>query len=297
MKHCDPVRACLFGVAVGDALGVPVEFTGRYERQLEPVTDMMGYGNHHQPPGTWSDDCSMAFCLAEVLTTGFDLEAIGSNFRKWLYENYWTPYGEVFDSGNATRAALQRLKKGVPPEEAGGQGERDNGNGALMRILPLVFYTKDMPIGERFDITRRVSSITHAHIRSVISCFYYLEFALAILEEKEKFSIYEALQQSVPAFLGSAGIDPAEIRKFDRLLNGKIYELPENQVRSTGYVVDTLEAATWCLLTTTSYKEAVLKAVNLGEDQQILYIVQSHESSNRPILRMGTSLRHGLLLC
>jgi ADP-ribosylglycohydrolase len=221
---------------------------------------------HGQPAGTWSDDSSLAFCLAEALTHDFDLNEIGQNFVEWYQERLWTPWGEVFDIGGATQEAIVRLAKGVQPELAGGTGENSNGNGSLMRILPLLFYLLDKPIDERFRITQQVSSITHGHIRSVIACFYYLEFARQILCRKSKIDIYKSLQSVIPDFLASQTIDPQEIALFDRLLKGNISALPEDEIKSSGYVLDTLEASIWCLLTTQSYEAAVLRAVNLGDD-------------------------------
>ncbi|RYD50819.1 MAG: ADP-ribosylglycohydrolase family protein [Sphingobacteriales bacterium] len=264
--HTSKIKDSLLGLAVGDALGVPVEFRHRDELTRNPVTDLRGYGSHHVPAGTWSDDASLTFCLAEVLTNGFDVKSIAENFRKWLYENYWTPHGSVFDVGIATREAIHRYASGMAPELAGGMDEYDNGNGSLMRILPLVFYIHDKPIAERFALTKAVSSITHYHIRSVIGCFYYLEFARQLLASNDVRTIYQDLQATVPDALQSLGINPAEIAQYDRLLKGDIGALPESEIRSSGYVVHTLEASIWCLLTTNSYKDAVLKAVNLGED-------------------------------
>jgi ADP-ribosyl-[dinitrogen reductase] hydrolase len=260
------IQSALFGVAVGDALGVPVEFKSRETISKNPVTDMIGYGTYNLPPGTWSDDSSMTFCLAEALTQDFDLNTIGQNFVKWCYENYWTPYGDVFDIGIATSDAIFRLSRGAKPELAGGFNEEDNGNGSLMRILPLLFYIHDKPIHERFELTKQVSSITHGHIRSVIACFYYLEFALQILEGKEKFEIYSNLQNEITVHLNSLQIDPEEIAVFDRLLHADIRMLGEDDIESSGYVLHSLEASIWCLLTTDSYPNAVLKAVNLGRD-------------------------------
>ncbi|MCX8011504.1 MAG: ADP-ribosylglycohydrolase family protein, partial [Ignavibacteria bacterium] len=191
---------------------------------------------------------------------------IGQNFVKWKYENYWTPNGKVFDIGDTTSQAISRLAKGEKPEFAGSFDENDNGNGSLMRILPLLFYLHDKPIDQRFTITKQVSSITHGHIRSVIACFYYLEFAKQILEGKEKFEIYRNLQTEISNYLTSLAISPTEISKFDRLLKCDISKLDEDEIQSGGYVLHTLEASIWCLLTTKNYKEAVLKAVNLGED-------------------------------
>jgi ADP-ribosyl-[dinitrogen reductase] hydrolase len=260
------IKSALFGVAVGDALGVPVEFNSRESIKTNPVTDLFGYGTYDLQPGTWSDDSSLTFCLAEALTQEFDLNAIGHNFVKWYHENYWTPHGHVFDIGIATRHAISRLAKGEKPELAGGFDVTDNGNGSLMRILPLLFHVHDKPINERFDITKKVSSITHGHIRSVIACFYYLEFANQILSGKDKFEIYKNLQVEISNHLISRAIHATEIALFDRLLKGDITKLKENEIQSSGYVLHTLEASIWCLLTTDSYKEAVLKAVNLGHD-------------------------------
>ena len=135
-----------------------------------------------------------------------------------------------------------------------------------MRILPLLVYIKDKGLADRYQITKQVSSITHGHIRSVIACFYYLEFARQIINGIDKFEIYKSLQTEISDHLNSLSINPDEIKLFDRLLNGNIYELTEKEIRSSGYVLHTLEASIWCLLTTDNYKAATLKAVNLGED-------------------------------
>jgi ADP-ribosylglycohydrolase len=266
VDYTEEIKSALFGIAVGDALGVPVEFKSRQTISKNPVTDMIGYGTYNLPAGTWSDDSSLTFCLAEALTQEFNLHTIGQNFIKWYHENYWTPHGNVFDIGIATREAIARLAKGEKPELAGGFDESDNGNGSLMRILPLLFYLLDKPINERYDITKNVSSITHGHFRSVIACFYYLEFARQIFEGKDKFEIYRNLQTEVFNHLTLLSINPREIAVFDRLLKRDIHNLDEDEIQSDGYVLHTLEASIWCLLTTDNYKEAVLKAVNLGSD-------------------------------
>ncbi len=260
------VKSALFGIAVGDALGVPVEFNSRQTIAKNPVTDMVGYGTYKLPAGTWSDDSSLAFCLAEALTQDFDLNIIGQNFVKWYEKNYWTPRGNVFDIGIATRQAISRLALGEQPELAGGFNETDNGNGSLMRILPLLFYIQDKPINERYEITKQVSSITHGHIRSVVACFYYLEFARQLFSGKDKFETYTNLQTEFTNHLTSLSLNPTEIMLFDRLLKNDIHKLTEDDIQSSGYVLHTLEASIWCLLTTDNYKEAVLKAVNLGSD-------------------------------
>jgi len=260
------IKSVLFGVAVGDALGVPVEAKSREYLKQFPITDMIGSGWHNFPAGTWSDDSSLTFCLAEALTKDFDLQEIANNFVKWAYHDYWTATGVAFGIGLGTKKAIDNISRGINPELAGGIRESDNGNGSLMRISPLLFYIHKMPISERFNVIKKVSSITHGHIRSVISCFYYLEFMIALLNDENLFSVYNNLKNVIPDFLKNLSIEQAEIDVFDRLLKNDIYDLPEEQIKSSGYVIDTLEASIWCLLTTNNYKNAVLKAVNLGGD-------------------------------
>lgn len=266
VDYTDKVKSVLFGVAVGDALGVPVEFKNRPTIRKNPVTDMIGYGTYNVPPGTFSDDSSLTFCLAEALTKEFDLNTIGENFVKWYRHNYWTANGKVFDIGITTRRAIDRLATGKRPDLAGDVEVSSNGNGSLMRISPLLFYLLDKSIEERFEITKQVSSMTHGHIRSVIACFYYLEFAQQLFAERDKFEIYKNLQTEITNHLTSLSINQTEVALFDRLLKGNIHELTEENIFSDGYVLHTLEASIWCLLTTNNYKEAVLKAVNLGGD-------------------------------
>ena len=266
IDYTDQLKSVLFGVAVGDAIGVPVEFKSRAYLRDNPVSDVTGNGTHNVPAGTFSDDGSLTFCLAEALTLDFDLNNIGQNFVNWYKNNYWTARGDVFDIGNTTRQAIYRLESGIRPDLAGGFDEDSNGNGSLMRILPLVFYMLDMESHYRFEITKQISSITHAHIRSVIACYYYLEFAYRLFEKKDKFEIYENLKKEITDDLLLFSDTSSEIDEFNRLLGGNIFELPEEKIQSSGYVVHTLEASIWCLLTTDNYKDAVLKAVNLGDD-------------------------------
>ena len=262
----DLVKSALFGVAVGDALGVPVEFKPRSYFKDSPVTDLIGYGTYNQPPGTWSDDSSLTFCLAESLQHGFNLQDIANNFVKWNQGGFWTAHGSVFDIGMATSAALHKVGRGVPAQQAGGTDEDSNGNGSLMRILPLLFYIYDKPISERFELTKQVSSITHAHPRSVAACFYYLEFARLLMQGKDKFEIYNELKSTISIFFESQEDLTPEITTYERILNDDIFSLEESDILSSGYVVHALEASMWCFLTTDNYKDAVLKAVNLGRD-------------------------------
>ncbi len=284
------IKDAFFGFAVGDALGVPVEFRSREDIAKNPVVNMREFGTHHQPKGTWSDDSLMAFCLAESLATPinpnsssnkksiYDIHDIANNFVKWKYESFWTPHGRVFDIGIATTDAIKKLKKGENPLLSGGMDEYLNGNGSLMRILPLVFYKGylfEEFIKKRFELVSEVSSITHMHFRSVFSCFIYTEFARILLEQKsnkegqneeDKFLAYKKMQILIDDFLKEFDFNKTEISLFDRILKTDITIFEEETIKSSSYVLHTLEATFWCFLKYDSYSESVLKAVNLGED-------------------------------
>ncbi len=271
----DRVHAALFGLAVGDALGVPVEFKDRDYLKRFPVTDMQEYGTHGQPKGTWSDDSSLTFCLAESLCKKYDINDMAKKFVEWRNEEIWTPHGKVFDIGISTNQAIHSIATGTKPMLAGGDSEMDNGNGSLMRILPLIFYIKDLKIEKRFDIIKDVSSITHAHIRSILACFIYLEYALNLLKGKTKWVAYKEMQIEVNYFLNNNPIcSQNEMDKFHKILENQVgiyelqalYKYEENDINSGGYVLDSLEASLWCILTSEKYEETVLKAVNLGSD-------------------------------
>ncbi len=197
----DFIKDMLFGVSVGDAIGVPVEFRTRKNLQDDPVTGMRGYGSHHQPAGTWSDDSSLTFCLAEMLCGKYDPNDLARRFVNWEHHAYWTPHGSVFDEGIATSAAIDRLARGISPVLAGGNAEDSNGNGSLMRILPLLFYVRKLNIDKRFQVVKDISSLTHRHIRSVLACFIYLEIALELLSGREKMEAYQRACATVGTFL------------------------------------------------------------------------------------------------
>ncbi|KRD11617.1 hypothetical protein ASE21_07895 [Flavobacterium sp. Root901] len=261
------IEAGLLGLAVGDALGVPVEFKSRAYLKENPVTEMFGFGTHYQPAGTWSDDSSLTFCLAESLTKSYDLNDIAKNFVKWYGADLWTPHGKVFDIGIATTHAIENIAKGHQPDLCGGFSESDNGNGSLMRILPLVFYLqKQNDIEVIYQKVKEVSSITHAHFRSIFACFIYVVYCLEILKDKDKFEAYKDMQNVLSKFLENKSFNPVEIQLFDRILKNDISQYPEVNIHSSGYVLDSLQASLWCFLNSDSYKETVLKAVNLGED-------------------------------
>lgn len=261
------IKSALLGIATGDALGVPVEFRSRDELRAIPVTSMREYGSHQQPAGTWSDDSSMTFCLCETLLKGYDLQDLANRFINWREHGYWSAHGRVFDIGIATNSAIRFLAQGAPPTTAGFDTEDSNGNGSLMRILPLLFYIKDMDMQARFEHVRDVSSLTHRHIRSIACCFIYIETARNILNGNQKLEAYHNARISAGNFFREHNIlNEREQDILAPILDGSIIIKPIEEIHGTGYVVRTLEAALWILVNTNTYAEAVLTAVNLGND-------------------------------
>lgn len=254
----------LIGLAVGDALGVPVEFMDRHT--YAPVTKMQGYGTHNQPPGTWSDDSSMAFCTAESLINGYDLIDMKGKFCEWYYDGFWTHNHKLpFDIGITTARVLLSIKMGNSQGVSGERSEFSNGNGSLMRILPVAFYTMGLPLAEKFRMVEEISAITHAHIRSQIACAIYVEMAQQLMVGKTPWEAYEAMKPVIMAHYFKEQ-NHEELAVFSRVLIDDLSKLEIDEIKSSGYVIDTLEASIWCLLTTDSFSDAVLKAVNLGED-------------------------------
>lgn len=271
----DAIASGIFGMAVADAVGVPAEFKSREELRARPITDMIGGGAHQQVAGTWSDDTSMALCLAFSISeqNGVDADDIMQRFCDWYEKGAYSPHGECFDIGMTVAKALRRYADGIPANECGGAGLQDNGNGSLMRILPLVYYLMARCGGdfsandEAMRLIDLVSSLTHRHPISRVACGIYLCIAARLLLGD---AIPDAVQRGVDTALD--GYSSHDGYKAGHDCWTRIHDvaafaaLPEDEIRSGGYVVDTLEAALWRLLNTDNYRDCVLKAVNLGSD-------------------------------
>ncbi|MBL9178122.1 MAG: ADP-ribosylglycohydrolase family protein [Verrucomicrobiaceae bacterium] len=253
----------LYGSLIGDALGVPVEFQGRQARKADPVTAMRGFGTWNQPAGTWSDDGSLLLCSVESLNeAGFDPQDTGMRFLRWFDTGHWAAHGRVFDIGNATRQALDRISLGTPAIDAGGRREQDNGNGSLMRILPVALASLDCDLDLFCDRIARASAITHGHPRSQMACVFHGLLVRELMAGKSPSDALAAAQTTFARLHQGS----KELPAFAHLLKSGLASTPEHEIESGGYVIDTLTASLWCLLTTRSFSECVLKAVNLGDD-------------------------------
>ena len=266
----------IMGVVVGDALGCPVQFESREEVTRHPVTGMRGYGTFNLPEGSWTDDSSLTIALLESIRRvgEIDLDDIMGNFMKWLYDGEFTPYGESYDIGRGTMQAINRYKKNRKAKKCGGDEEWNNGNGSLMRIMPACLYCSVMESSgmysdrDAIDVIHSVGGLTHAHIRSNIACGLYFFMAKYILFREG--SLQERIQEGLTqgfAFYESYLADKENLHYYDRLKDLEAFKsLPADKIKSTGYVVDALGAAVWSLITTDSFDQALLKAVNLGDD-------------------------------
>lgn len=258
----DRFEGALLGHLVGDALGVPVEFLPRERLAADPVTGMRGHGTHDQPAGTWSDDGSMTLTTcASLLANGWDLRDQIHGFHRWFEEAWWTPHGRVFDIGGTTRGAVARYKAGADPRECGGYAERNNGNGSLMRIMPVSLWLRDADAEVARARTEEASALTHAHPRSTLTCVMHTFLVRALLAGA-------TLEQAVTGAGATvrAVVPEEDLPHMERLLSGAVLRASEGEIRGSGYVIHCLEAALWCLHHEPTFAGAVLRAVNLGED-------------------------------
>jgi ADP-ribosyl-[dinitrogen reductase] hydrolase len=267
MDFAERLTASLYASIIGDTLCVPVEHTTRQELALCAVKNMLGYGRYDQPKGTWSDDSSMILCTMESLQRGYDIQDLGKTFCSWLFDSRWTASGYVFDSGLTTFLALESIRSDSrSARESGLATEDDNGNGSLMRILPVALYfAKDKP-DILLDRVHESSAITHAHPRALVGCGIYSLLIQAIIATKDKSKAFHTAMQQALAYYEPNPKFCAELKHFSRVLSGEVADLGRDSIESSGYIVHTLEAAIWCLLQHDTTKDILLEAVNLGLD-------------------------------
>ena len=272
-------KSGMMGLVTGDALGVPVQFMSRGQiaaRQEGPVTGMESGGVFDMPEGTWSDDSSMAVATMASLMEkgGLDTDDMMKRFVSWLYNGEYTPFGQSFDEGITCSEAIGRYAETGDPSSCGRKGEHANGNGALMRILPvcLYYYERQKRVctsdDEAIYGVHAAAALTHDHLRSNMCCGMYFFMVKSILDGDG--SLRERLQNGIDRGcryyardLGNLG----ELAYLERIQHLDVFEeVQEREIRSSGYVIDSIEAAVWCLITTESFRECLLRAVNLGDD-------------------------------
>ncbi|MBI5653008.1 MAG: ADP-ribosylglycohydrolase family protein [Chloroflexi bacterium] len=252
MNTRDRFRGCLLGLATGDAVGTTVEFQPR--GTFEPVTDMLGGEPFHLQPGQWTDDTSMALCLATSLIEqrGFDAEDQMKRYCDWYENGYLSSTGKCFDIGVTTRHALARYRETGNPF-AGSTDPQSAGNGSLMRLAPVPMFG----FGKR-DLVAHFSGessrTTHGAAECVDACSVFGEMIFRALEGASKQDILftNAIEIASPA--------------IQSIVRGDYRDKQIDEIHGSGYVVKSLQAALWCFFKTESFEQAILTAANLGDD-------------------------------
>ncbi len=250
MLFKEHIKNAVLGAVTADALGVPYEFKERGSFRFE---GMKGFGTHNQKKGTWSDDSSMLLATLVSLTKnpGINLDDIAGKFSDWYYHGSYTPHGSCFDIGNTTYRAIYNFNRGIEPAFCGGRDIGDNGNGSLMRILPIAF------VSHTDEDINALSSLTHGHDISTEACRIYVSFIQSLLNGKTKQEALDAITVSAEVF-----------RPLKELSS-----IPYESLSGSGYVVSTLISALWCFINTDSYRECVTAAIELGEDTDTVAMI------------------------
>ena len=266
------IKDGIIGFTVGDAFGVPAEFKSREELKKHPITNMIESKTYNVPAGTWSDDTSMTLATMDsiIQTKKIDTKDMARRFVKWFRNGEYTATGKTFDIGRTTLQSLAKFEMEIDDAENCGQNTKmDNGNGSLMRMLPIAYYIWIMEYEENtqidditiYNIVKRTSSITHRHEISIMGCYIFVKYALEIMDGKYKDIAYENIQKMDYSFF-----DNETIREYSRILKDNIKEQNIDKIKSTGYIVDTLEAVLWLFLNSKDYNSTIIKAVSLGND-------------------------------
>ena len=267
MKRC---YDGIIGLALADAMGVPVEFFSRKELKKHPVLDFESYGTYGMPEGCWSDDTSLTIATMDgiIKNSGvIDEQAykkIADNFVDYYYDGAFTPTDKMFDIGGTTSSAIFRYASGeASATEAGGNAKSNAGNGALMRILPIAYYAydKDLPDDKILDIVSNIASITHRLETCKLGSYIYTQYAKKLLEGFDRREAYEIIQELDYSFFSQETLE-----EYSRILEDDISRFPEDEISSLGKTCPTLEATLWSFMNSHDYSDAILTAINLGND-------------------------------
>ena len=256
----DRFRGCLVGLAAGDALGTTLEFCP--PGSFDPIDDMVGGGPFGLRAGQWTDDTSMALCLATSLleSGGFDPVDQMGRYLRWFREGYLSSTGRCFDIGGTTCEALVRFERTGEPY-SGPTGPRSAGNGSLMRLAPVpMFFAGDAR--EAIDRSADSSRTTHGAVEAVDACRYFAGLLVGALRGVDKQTLLSERYCPVGGLWDQAPLAP----KIAAIAEGSFKHKQPPEIRGTGYVVDTLEAVLWAFFHTEDFREGALKVVNLGDD-------------------------------
>ena len=256
LSLAERLRGALWGHLIGDATGVPYEFM-----EASEIYDIHfgAIGTHHQPPGTWSDDGALMLALLDSLTkVGFDPEDQGQRMLAWRAEGAYTPDGVAFDIGDTTRRSLARLRAGAPAIEAGIAEVTANGNGSLMKILPMALYDLEIPDAELIRRACLTSRITHGHPRAQVACALYCLVVSQILAGEEPAEAMTLAQLDLRFYLKE--------NHDEAFLAATEFVLAWPGRNGSGVVWDAFWSAWDSFAGASSYEETIKRAIALGND-------------------------------
>jgi ADP-ribosylglycohydrolase len=253
-------RGALIGLAAGDAVGTTLEF--KPPGTFEPIDDMIGGGPFNLEPGQWTDDTSMALCLAESLieSNGFDPVDQLSRYVRWKRDGHHSSIGRCFDIGGTTLAALARFER-HSQAWSGSTDKFSAGNGSLMRLAPVPMFFAAQP---EIAITRAVDSsrTTHGATEAIDACRYFAGLIVGSLQGRSREALLAPMFTPVERLWDREPLAP----KIHEIAAGSFLTRNPPEIRGTGYVVASLEAALWAFAKSTSFEHGALLAVNLGDD-------------------------------
>lgn len=269
MNKEESIKNGILGFILGDAVGVPYEFK---KREYVDIVDMIGNGSHNVAKGTWSDDSSMVIATMKSIIDNngvISYKGIMDNFMLWAEKKDFNINGYTFGIGRTTLNALKcyryrdEFEQYKNPINCGQGNFKDNGNGSLMRILPIAYYCyyKNLSDSEIFSIVKDISSLTHSHNISIMGCYIYVLFVIQLLKGSSKEEAYLYIRN-----YDYRMFDKETRNYYKRLIDEDITLLDSNDISGLGFVVDTLEAVIWSFMNNDNYKNGVINAIKLGND-------------------------------
>lgn len=278
MLHKRQIENVLYAGVVGDALGVPVEFSKRDSYYIDSMT---AGGTWEQAKGSWSDDTSFTLPLMESLTEDGSYEELMQKFENYMFHNEYTPDNLAFGIGSACAKAFRNWSVNhYPALECGDPSVEANGNGALMRLAPLAIHLVDeSDLNKRLQLAYEYTCLTHRHPRAIVGSYIYLEILHGLLNGRALRAILNYLPEQLHQALRNRPDELAELPQYDEMFKNNFGMTLRKDIKSSGYVVDTLLASTWSVLASTSIDKAIILAANLGDDTDTIASITATISS------------------
>ena len=259
------VRDGVIGLAIGEAMGVPTEFSKRELLLEKPIVKMMPKISNGIPKGAWSSGTSLTIATMDAISkSGLNYTAMADNYVRWFTTNKFCSINESFSIENTTLKSLVRYTQHMEEAyECGSDDYFDNGNGSLARVLPIAYYFAAHKDTDKkiYEVVKKTSSITHSHEVSILGCYIFVRFVMNLLKGNNKYSALNQVKRLDYSMFSKEALD-----EYKRILVADIAEFEIEEIKTTSFVVDTLEAAIWCFLKSESYKECAIATTNIGGD-------------------------------